>query len=135
MLVQIEAPVSHGESHRRHAHVFETRHGFHALIVDGSRVYSIDEPTARRLESEDAEAVLKELGLSERTFVDDSPPEAMAIRSLSLAVAQKCNLGCTYCYAQQGSFGSEPQNMDESAARRAVDLLFEGARAGESVNL
>jgi uncharacterized protein len=135
MLVQIETPIPYSKSHRRHAHVFETTRGFQALIVDGSRVYSIDEPTARRLESEDAEAALKELGLSERAFVDDSPPEAMAIRSLSLAVAQKCNLGCTYCYAQQGSFGAEPQNMDEQAARRAVELLFEGARAGERVNL
>src|SRR5215471_2273157 len=135
MLVRIDTPVPQGGNHRQRAHVFETSHGFHALIVDGSLVYSIDVPTARRLGSEDAEAALKELGLSERTFVDDSSPEAMAIRSLSLAVAQKCNLGCTYCYAQQGSFGAEPQNMDEQAAQRAVELLFEGARAGESVNL
>ena len=38
-----------------------------------------------------------------RAFSNDglSPP----LHALSLAVAQKCNLGCTYCYASQGSFG------------------------------
>jgi uncharacterized protein len=135
MLVQIETPTAPSTRFRRQAHVFETVHGFHALIVDGSRVYSVDEATARKLESEDANAVLQDLGLGGRIFVGDEPPETMAVRSLSLAVAQKCNLACTYCYAQEGSFGSEPRDMDEHAARRAVELLFENAGPGESVNL
>jgi uncharacterized protein len=59
----------------------------------------------------------------------------MAVRSLSLAVAQKCNLACTYCYAQEGSFGSEPKSMEYDAAVRAVELLFQRAKPGESVNL
>jgi uncharacterized protein len=59
----------------------------------------------------------------------------MPVRSLSLAVAQKCNLACSYCYAQEGSFGSEPKNMEHAAAIRAVDLLFQEAKPGESVNL
>ena len=36
------------------------------------------------------------------------------VHALSLAVAQKCNLGCTYCYAQQGEFGGA---AEEHAAR------------------
>ena len=100
-----------------------------------NRVYSIDESMADRLRSEVPETVLDEIGLGYRGFVTDEPPETMAVRSLSLAVAQKCNLACTYCYAQEGSFGSEPKNMDRAAARRSVDLLFEAARPGESVNL
>jgi uncharacterized protein len=134
MLVQIETTIPPA-ARRSQAHVFETAHGFHALIVDGSRVYSMDEITARKLESADADDVLENLGLREQTFIGDEPPETMAVRSLSLAVAQKCNLACTYCYAQEGSFGSAPRNMDEQAARRAVDLLFENAESGARVNL
>ncbi len=132
MLVQI-AGVQAPE--QQHAHVFETEHGFHVLIVDGSRVYSIEESIADRLRSDGAAGVLKEIGLRNRTFVTDDAPETIAVRSLSLAVAQKCNLACTYCYAQEGSFGTEPKNMDREAARRAVELLFQNERPGESVNL
>ena len=32
-------------------------------------------------------------------------PKSVPVKAVSLAVAQKCNLGCTYCYAQQGTFG------------------------------
>jgi uncharacterized protein len=137
MLVQIKRPqpLARFAGLPPQTHVFETATGFHALIVDGSRVYSIDESTAQRLQSAGADAVLKDLGLTERTFVDDQTPETIAVRSLSLAVAQKCNLACTYCYAQEGSFGVEPRNMDEATARRAVELLFDNARPGESVNL
>jgi uncharacterized protein len=133
MLVQIEGKP--GTREQPHAHVFETAHGFHVLVVDGSRVYSIDESVAARLRSQGAADVLKELGLADRGFVSDVAPETVAIRSLSLAVAQKCNLACTYCYAQEGSFGTEPKNMDREAARRSVELLFANARPGESVNL
>jgi uncharacterized protein len=123
----------------RQSHVFETVHGFHALVVDGSRVYSIDEKTADLLRSDPANAAhtLEQLELSRAEFryVIDEPPAPMPVRALSLAVAQKCNLACTYCYAQEGSFGAEPRNMEHAAAMRSVDLLFQNARRGESVNL
>ena len=51
------------------------------------------------------EALLREAGLDSRPLIDDTPLAPPAIHALSLAVAQKCNLGCTYCYAQQGEFG------------------------------
>lgn len=132
MLVQIAVTPAQEE---RHAHVFETVHGLHVLVVDGSRVYSIDESMADRLRSDGAEGVLKEAGLRNRAFVTNEAPETMAVRSLSLAVAQKCNLACTYCYAQEGGFGTEPKNMDREAARKSVEMLFETVRQGESVNL
>jgi len=62
-------------------------------------------------------------------------PESMPVRSLSLAVAQKCNLACTYCYAQQGAFGEEPRSMSREVALQSVDLLFSESRAGDSVVL
>jgi uncharacterized protein len=50
-------------------------------------------------------------------------------------VAQKCNLGCSYCYAREGSFGGKPQNMAIETARGAVDLLLSQAKPGERINL
>jgi uncharacterized protein len=123
----------------RQSHVFETAQGVHALVVDGSRIYSIDQWTAERLRADpgNREHTLEHLGLLNPASlqVTDEPPVSMPVRSLSLAVAQKCNLACSYCYAQEGSFGSEPKNMEHAAAIRAVDLLFQEAKPGESVNL
>jgi uncharacterized protein len=67
--------------------------------------------------------------------IDDVPPIRPPVRALSLAVAQKCNLGCTYCYAREGSFGGKPQNMSIETARAAVDLLLSRATPGERINL
>ncbi len=57
------------------------------------------------------------------------------MRALSLAIAQKCNLGCTYCYAQQGEFGDAPKNMALETALAAVDLLVGAAEPGAKLNL
>jgi uncharacterized protein len=123
----------------RQSYVFETTHGVHVLIVDGSRVYAIDDETATALRQDPANAThtLEQLGLidPERPFITNDAPRSMAVRSLSLAIAQKCNLACTYCYAQEGSFGAGPRNMDREAALASLDLLFRDVAAGESVNL
>src|SRR5207245_2122959 len=58
-----------------------------------------------------------------------------AIHALSLAIAQKCNLGCTYCYAQQGEFGAPGKNMPLAEAMQAVDLLVNSAAEGAKLNL
>src|SRR5206468_1174849 len=80
-------------------------------------------------------AMLAELGILSAPLIDDVAPQAPAVRALSLAIAQKCNLGCTYCYAQQGEFGGGAKSMSAEMALRAVDLLFQEAEAGARVNL
>jgi uncharacterized protein len=78
---------------------------------------------------------MQRLELDAPRFVDDAPVESPPLRALSLAVAQKCNLGCTYCYAQQGSFGGPARSMPDDTALAAVDLLFADVGPGERVNL
>jgi uncharacterized protein len=78
---------------------------------------------------------LAALGISTVRAVGDDPPMELPVRSLSLAVAQKCNLSCTYCYAQEGQFGGEARVMSEEVARGAVERLFRDARAGDRVQL
>ena len=116
-------------------HVFETDFGAFVFMVEGSRVYEIDDPTIEQLKLDDGPKALRALGLHSHRNMQDSAPLRMPVRSLSLAVAQKCNLGCSYCYAQEGSFGREPRNMEREVALGAVRLLFQEAQPGEGVNL
>ena len=98
--------------------------GRHVFVVDGSRLYELDPSTADHM----AQAVAERARPARRCRGWGSP----VIRSstidrssrrrcvrVSLAVAQKCNLGCTYCYAQQGDFGMESRlmSLDEATAR------------------
>ncbi|WP_353572076.1 radical SAM protein [Candidatus Albibeggiatoa sp. nov. BB20] len=62
-------------------------------------------------------------------------PKRVPLKALSLAVAQKCNLGCTYCYAQQGTFGGEAGDMPTEVAQSAIDRLFAGTQPGDKVTL
>ena len=122
-------------------HLFETEHGVHLLTVDGSRVYDLDEETRLLLvaavarEPSAVPAMLAALGIEPRGYIDDVPLADPPLHALSLAVAQKCNLACSYCYAEAGSFGGKPRNMPWTVAEAAVRRLIGGVAAGERVNL
>jgi uncharacterized protein len=112
------------------------------LVVNGTRLYDLSDATAATvhsaLETGDADAisrVLTDLGIDAPPAVDDRPLESPPVHALSLAVAQKCNLGCTYCYAQQGTFGGEPRAMSAETARRSIDLLLDGQPHGGRITL
>lgn len=122
-------------------HLFEAGGVPHVLLPNGSRVFEIDEEMVNALEAalaEDSGAVpdvLARYGLTAPAFVADEPPRAFATRALSLAVSQKCNLGCTYCYADGGSFGEAPRNMPLQVALDAVDGLLQDAKPDERYTL
>lgn len=121
-------------------HLFRTERGGHAFMVDGSRLFDLDESAfaqiSTALDSHGLGAVLAELGLgSDAPRIDDAAPENMPVRALSLAIAQKCNLGCTYCYARTGDFGGPPKNMPLETALASVDLLLAGTGPTERINL
>ena len=114
----------------------------HVFMADGSRIFEVDDDLYAGLDqamSAEEAGFLPELlvraGLSARPYIDDTPLAAPAVHALSLAVAQKCNLGCSYCYAQQGEFGGSPKNMPLAAALESVRLLTENAPKGARLNL
>jgi uncharacterized protein len=124
------------------AHLVDSGEGLHLLVPDGSRLYDVDPETYALLDGlrhggdeHGLRDVLRRLGLDAPRHVDDVPPADPPVRALSLAVAQKCNLGCAYCYAEGGSFGGPATSMELATALAAVDLLFGDVRAGERVNL
>jgi uncharacterized protein len=117
-------------------HCFETEYGWHALVVDASRVYDVSEElagklaAAGRLGGAAAERdVLEAYGLFQPAAISralETPP----VNAIALAVSQHCNLGCGYCYADGGGFGSDPKHMPWPTARAAIDRLLDGVPAG-----
>ncbi|WP_156077231.1 radical SAM/SPASM domain-containing protein [Saccharothrix sp. NRRL B-16314] len=123
-------------------HLLRTEDGPRVLLADGSRLFGVGQALHDRLDAARRDpdprvldALLADLGVDAPRQIDDTTPDPPPVRALSLAVAQKCNLGCTYCYAQQGDFGGPAKNMPAATAFTAVDTLFRQAAPGERVNL
>jgi uncharacterized protein len=127
--------------HAADIHLFDTDDGPHLLVVDGSQLFKIDEDLSRRLAAaatdgrETVRAVLTEQGLGRTRFITDEPLADPPLRAVSLAVAERCNLGCTYCYAEGGSFGGAARNMPWEVAEASVRRLFAQVERGERVTL
>lgn len=101
------------------------------FVADGSRIYDLADdlpgtPTALA-------TLLSDLSASDRRRIDARPLVPPPLHTLSLNVAQACNMGCSYCYADEGAFGGKPRRMTAEVARAAVDRLLEEARPGGEV--
>jgi uncharacterized protein len=122
-----------------HAHLLDAAMGGHVFVTDGSRLFDAEADLFAELRTAQADGsvagVLDRLGLGGPPRIDDQPLTDPPLHALSLAIAQKCNLGCTYCYAQQGEFGGAAKNMNRETANQAVDLLMAGAEPGARLNL
>lgn len=123
-------------------HLFEAGSHQYVLVSNGSRLYSIEPSeyaTLRQAEQAGdaalALSLLTSLGLDAPLAIDDAPVVDPPVLALSLAVAQKCNLGCTYCYAQEGSFGGTAKEMPRDIAFASVERLIRDAPEGSRVNL
>ena len=122
-----------------HAHLIDAAIGGHVFVSDGSRLFDADADffaeLRTALEGDEIAGLLDRVGLGGPPRIDDEPLTDPPLHALSLAIAQKCNLGCTYCYAQQGEFGGAAKNMTRETADQAVDLLVSGAEPGARLNL
>jgi uncharacterized protein len=123
-------------------HLLENSRGGYLFVADGSRLFQADadlfaayDAAIEEGRTEAIDELLRQAGLVGRPFIDDTPLAPPPLRALSLAIAQKCNLGCTYCYAQQGEFGGAAKNMELADALRAVDLRVGTAEPGARLNL
>lgn len=119
--------------------VFEAGGGPNLFVVNGSRVYGISEAIAGQLEearaTDTVDRLLDRLGLQAPAFIDGEAPPSFPTRAISLAIAQTCNLGCAYCYAEGGDFGGKPKSMSGPIATEAVRRLIDEAPPGERVNV
>ncbi|HEX9524329.1 MAG TPA: hypothetical protein VF949_15230, partial [Reyranella sp.] len=90
------------------ARLFHSAAGSHLFIVDGSRIYDLLETATSEIErafaadydEAAARALLDSLvGGRRPRYIDAASPPLPPIFSLSLNVAQSCNMSCGYCYA------------------------------------
>ncbi|MCP5005579.1 MAG: SPASM domain-containing protein [Planctomycetes bacterium] len=123
-------------------HLFQTDFGLHIMLVNGSQIFGLPNNIVSSISSlikednqEGIDEFLHENGLNSEPQIDDISPLHIPVHALSLAVAQKCNLGCTYCYAQEGDFGGAKKNMELNLALVTVDRLLAHLNPGERANL
>lgn len=116
--------------------------GTHLFVPNGSRLIPISAPVEEKLrgliEKKDERNIQFELialGLDAPQLISDEPLADPPIYALSLAIAQKCNMGCTYCYADQGGFGGATKNMPLETALQSIDLLMNERKSGDRVQL
>ncbi len=99
------------------------------FVVDGSRLYEISPDLFAGLAAGE-ETILRKFHEDVQGFgpeFDASYEDLTEPVSLSLNVAQACNLSCSYCYADEGRFGGSARMMDPDVALAAIDRLLAGA--------
>jgi len=100
--------------------IIDSALGRHLFVVDGSRIYDIpDDADIAALDG-----LLDEIVPADRRRIDDAPLAPPPLQSLSLNLAQACNMGCSYCYADEGKFGGRARMMPLDVAKAAVDRLM-----------
>jgi len=123
-------------------HLFNSAAGDFALDVESGKISqlppghaSLLDTTLRLGDLGRAELAALAFGVMSATVEEVEAPKSVPLKAVSLAVAQQCNLGCTYCYAQQGTFGGAAGNMPADVAKTAIDQLIQAAEPGETVTL
>ncbi|MCB2406351.1 radical SAM/SPASM domain-containing protein [Hymenobacter lucidus] len=123
-------------------HLIQAGSATKLFVVNGSRLYDISQELEQRLRAYllagDETGITQELntlGITAPEYVTDVPLQAPALYALSLAVAQKCNMGCSYCYANQGDFGGAVKNMSLETALQSIDLLLADCPVGGKAQL
>lgn len=114
-----------------HLKVIPSAVGCHLFVADGSRIYDLEEGT--HLDPGELEALLPRLAAAGAARIDGTPLEPPPLQTLSLNVAQACNMSCGYCYANRGAFQGAARRMSVEVARAAVDRLLVEAPPGREV--
>ena len=106
------------------------------FVVEGSRLYEVSPDLFAGLAA-GKETCLREFHEAVHGFGPNADASFEALDepvSLSLNVAQVCNLSCSYCYADEGRFGGPARRMEPEVALLAIDRLLAGA-AGRRITV
>ncbi len=123
-------------------HLFSSENAKFLLDVEHGRILEVNEPMAKAIkvamdfgDIERVGMMASAMGVLPKISTESEPPSTVPVRAFSLAIAQKCNLGCTYCYAEQGTFGGKAENMELEIAKASVDRLLSEVDAGGKIIL
>ncbi|MGX0905165.1 uncharacterized protein ACSSV8_003759 [Roseovarius sp. MBR-79] len=114
-------------------HPFRSPQGSHVLLVDGSRIYDVDEETYAQAAAGTVPVSLR--AATAARYVDEAPYRPGGLRALSLNVAQGCNMSCSYCYADEGRFGAHARLMSVDIARMAAERFLNQVPPGQDAVL
>lgn len=93
------------------------------FIKQTSTFYKISDETRDRLKEQMGQEILEVVDDSTSTELERYT-KGRNLDILLLHVANDCNLRCTYCYNQHGSYQSHRMIMEERVAVQAIDLIF-----------
>lgn len=98
------------------------------LVVNTSQVFAVDESLVQALHAGQWDSLQPLISPPGPAAHEDAslPSE---ITSISLNLAQACNLSCSYCYADEGRFGGRSRLMNWDTARNTIDRLLANAGA------
>lgn len=123
-------------------HIIKGANSAHLFLPNGSRLVPIsslvEEKLQQLINAKDDRHLQYELslmGLDIPPLITDEPLKNPPIHALSLAIAQKCNMGCAYCYADQGDFGGPSKSMSLEVAKKSIDLLLNARKKGDRAQL
>ena len=68
-----------------------------------------------------------------QTYVTDFKARKTVVKALCLHIAHDCNLGCKYCFAEEGEYHGRRALMSFEVGKKALDFLV--ANSGNRVNL
>lgn len=114
-------------------HLIENQIGKQLFVVNGSRLYDVPSNNfdSNLSYKEFIDSVQNEV--SSKNYIGHTPLTPPKLSSLSLNVAQGCNLSCSYCYADEGKFQKHSRLMNISVSRRSIDRLFEESEPDSTV--
>lgn len=103
--------------------LFQSDIGSHLFVVDGSRIYDLAPELANRVQ--ESWSALDSFPVdSFSPYINGQPLTPPPLASISLNVAQACNMSCSYCYADTGKFGGHARLMSLDVAKATVDRLI-----------
>lgn len=123
-------------------HTFRTENGFYLFGVNNMQAFEIDKDTfecisllnsGKDVISSDYSEIIEELVENEIIIESDEKKNNFGkveeyvdfpIKSLALHLVHDCNLRCTYCYGEGGSYGGERKPMTDEVAFKAIDFLL-----------
>ena len=68
-----------------------------------------------------------------RTYITDFKKRQTVVKAMCLHIAHDCNLGCKYCFAEEGEYHGRRALMSYEVGKKALDFLI--ANSGKRRNL
>lgn len=125
---QVYDVASHGDFH-----VFSFKEKFFLYDVFNMNAYEINEKlyfklAQNREDSEFFKSLLSTLQINQKNRAVGKKSYNHGVGTISLNVAQVCNLSCVYCYGVDGEYGTKGK-MNEPTAYKSVDFLISESKS------